>query len=327
MKKLLTSIALLAIASLYPITSNAQLLKNIINSVKIPGQNKSNQNNKKSDTTHAKGGSGDSSANALAMKFLGKLGQANAVSPADSASAIAGFKKGGSGGSGIHYQYLTTGSGKQKNTIQDTMNTYITNSGQGRSEMNLAGMMAAAMGGGVKIGSPLVVISNAAQRKYSVFLDADNKLYSLNIIDTALINSGHENYQVTKIGNETIRGYNCTHAKLTSSFGRGITKSTTTMDIWTCPDVPGYAMLKKWMSAQNVTPKMMQALDQAGCGGFLVKMSTQAKEFSYTMELIKADQNSFPASMFKIPAGYTQSKYNLMMANMMQAGMQAKQKK
>jgi hypothetical protein len=314
MKKLLTSIIILMMVCSYPFASDAQLLKNIINSVKTTGQK-----SKKTDTTHTKNvnGSSDSSANAAAMKFLGKIGQGNAVSPADSAAAIATFKKSSGGGSGVHYQYLITAIGKQKNPIKDTMNAYITNSGQGRSEMNLAGMIAATAG--VKAGSPLVVISNAAQRKYSVFLDANSKSYSLNIIDTSLINSGRDSYQVTKIGNETVDGYNCTHAKLISNYGKGITKHSTTMDIWTSPDVPGYTMLKNWMSTQNVTPKMMQALDQAGCGGFMVKMANQTKDLTYSMDLIKAEKNSFPASMFSIPPGYTESKYNLMMMNMMQA--------
>ena len=96
------------------------------------------------------------------------------------------------------------------------------------------------------------------------------------------------------------------------------------MDIWTSADVPGYSMLKSWMSNQNVTPKMMKALDQAGCGGFMVKMTNDNKNLTYSMDLIKADKNSFPASMFCIPAGYTESKYNLMMMNMMQSAGQKK---
>lgn len=311
MKKLLTSIALLMTVYLYPLASDAQLLKNITNGMKMIGQKP-----KKPDTAHAN--SPGTSSDSAAMKFLGKIGQANAVSPADSAAAIATFKKSDGGGNGVHYQYLITATTKQKNPIKDTMNAYFTNSGQGRSEINLAGMIAAAAGTKAG-GSPLVAISNIAKRNYSVFLDADSKSYSLNIIDTSLINSGLQSFQVTKIGNETIDGYNCTHAKLTSNSGKGITKHSTTMDIWTSADVPGYITLKNWMSTQNVTPKMMQALDQAGCGGFMVKMANQTKDLNYSMDLIKAEKDSFPASMFSIPPGYTESKYNLMMMNVMKA--------
>src|SRR5579864_5439591 len=127
MKKLFINIILLMTVSVYPLASGAQLLKNIMNGMKIVGQKP-----KKSDTTHAgsKGTSSDSSANAAAMKLLGKIGQANAVSPADSAAAIAIFKQSGGGGSGVHYQYLITATGKQKNPIKDTVNAYFTNNGQ-----------------------------------------------------------------------------------------------------------------------------------------------------------------------------------------------------
>jgi hypothetical protein len=260
----------------------------------------------------------------MAIKFLGKMTGGGGVSAADSASAISGYMR-GSGGSGIHYQYLISATTKKKNTIKDTMNAYYTNSGRGRSEINLAGIIAAAEG--VKAGSPLVVIGDANQPRYSIILDAGSRQYSLNVIDTSLINSAHESYQVTKIGNETVGGYSCTHAKLTSTSGKGMFKSTTTMDIWTSPGVPGYSAMKKWMAAQNVTPRMMQALDQAGCGGFFVKMASQSKDLTYNMELIRAEQNSFPASMFQIPPGYTKANYNLMMANMVQAAMTAGKKK
>src|ERR1700743_805026 len=116
MKKLLTSIVLLTTVCLYPLASNAQLLKSIMNSVKMPGKK-----SQKSDTTHTTttNGSSDSASSAAVAKFLNKIGQANAVSPADSAAAIATFKKSNGGGSGVHYQYLITAIGKQKNTIKD----------------------------------------------------------------------------------------------------------------------------------------------------------------------------------------------------------------
>jgi hypothetical protein len=84
-------------------------------------------------------------------------------------------------------------------------------------------------------------------------------LYSLNVIDTSLINNRIEKYQVTKIGNENVHGYNCTHAKLVTTSGSGLFKSSGTMDVWMSVDVPGYSTYKKEM-LQNVTPAMMQAL-------------------------------------------------------------------
>jgi hypothetical protein len=62
------------------------------------------------------------------------------------------------------------------------------------------------------------------------------------------------------------------------------------------------------MFNQNVTPKMMQALEVAGCDGSFVKMDMQSKNFSMDMLLVTAGRRDFPASMFEIPAGYTQQR-------------------
>jgi hypothetical protein len=56
----------------------------------------------------------------------------------------------------------------------------------------------------------------------------------------------------------------------------------------------------------------MQALHQAGCDGYFVKIYMKGKDVTMDMVLIKAQQKNFPASMFVIPAGYTESKQNMM---------------
>jgi hypothetical protein len=151
------------------------------------------------------------------------------------------------------------------------------------------------------------VLGHAGMPRYSVFLYPESKTYVFNIIDTAAINSGGGmTYQVVKVGNETVAGYNCTHSKLTI-FAGGQT-SGITEDIWTSTAVPGYTELKKLMFNQNMTPKMMQALQAAGCDGSFVKMDMQSKTFSMEMLLVTAGRRDFPASMFEIPAGYTQQR-------------------
>ena len=80
--------------------------------------------------------------------------------------------------------------------------------------------------------------------------------------------------------------------------------SQITEDVWTSKDVPGYLNLKKMSAMQNVTPKMLQAIDQAGCDGFFVKIMMQNIGFSMNMLLIKAARTNFSASTFQIPIGY-----------------------
>lgn len=346
--KSLIFVIIFFVSLVYSNFTHAQFLKKIINDVKQTGQNRAddkvndatnkaidkigsgtqkkstgNSNSSNADTTAIGGVLGafakaaqdnpnDTSAADLTMKALGNLTGGGGVSAADSANAIKIFTT-ANGGSGIYYEYAIDANTKQNGVTRSVSKMYLTNNGEGRSEMNLAEMM------GAKNASALVGIGRINQPHYSVMLDDASKEYSLNVIDTALINNNFEKYQVTKIGNETVNGYNCVHAKLTSTMGSGMFKSSTAMDIWTSVDVPGYELFKKAMVQQNVTPAMMKALDDAGCGGFLVQMKSSSKDYSMTMQLTKAEKQSFPSSMFKIPDGYTESKSNLMFGNMMQA--------
>ena len=324
---------------------HAQFLKNILNSAKQTAQNRANDkasnatnkaidnmgsskhkkaNNSSSTDTAAVGGvlgafakaandnPNDTSMSDLLSKSLGNLAGGGGVSAADSVSAIKSYKS-ASGGSGIYYEYSIESNTKEHGTTKSSSKIYLTQSGEGRSEMNMAAMM------GVQNGNSLVVIGRMNKPHFSVIIDDQKKEYSLNVIDTALINNNMQSYKVTKLGNETINGYNCTHAKIVSTMGSGIFKSSSTEDIWTSENVPGYDLYKKASMQQNVTPAMMKALNDAGCGGIFVKMVTGGKHYSMTMQLTTAEKKSFPSSLFKIPAGYSESKDNLMIGNMMQA--------
>ncbi len=259
----------------------------------------------------AKDNPNDTSMSDLLSKSLGNLTGRGGVSAADSVTAIKTYTT-ASGGSGIYYEYTIESNTKERGNVKSTSKMYLTNNGEGRSEMNLAAMM------GAKNGTPLMVIARMNQPHYSAIIDDEKKAYSLNVIDTSLINGIHGKYEVTKLGNETINGYNCTHVKVVSTTGSGMFKSSSTEEIWTSADVPGYDLVKKATLQQNVTLGMMKALNDAGCGGFFVKMTSGDKNYSMTMQLSKAEKQSFPASLFKIPSGYTESKSNLMFGNMMQ---------
>ncbi|HWY12658.1 MAG TPA: DUF4412 domain-containing protein [Bacteroidia bacterium] len=109
-------------------------------------------------------------------------------------------------------------------------------------------------------------------------------------------------YTVKKIGSETINGYKCIHATVTSDKG-------TVTEVWNTKDIPDYA---KYSEAINKNSKMGSskreaALKDAGCEGFPVKMVHQDKEGDMTMELQKLEKKSFDKSDFEIPTGYTKS--------------------
>lgn len=325
---------------LRPAQSQAQFLKNIVNNVKQTVQSRANG---KANTTTNKildqadsatrvgtgsgsaGGSIDTSGLGrvlgafaktaaenpndtnqadLLMKSLGRIAGGDGVSAADSAAAIKSFMT-ASGGSGVFYESLVTTTSKQGST-RDTTYTWFTNAGEGRSEMRIPmpGMTT----------PKFINIGRVSEPRYSVTLSPDDKTYSLNVIDTALINSGIEKYQVTRVGSETVDGYPCIHSRIVSTVGSGMFKSKSTMEIWTSTAVPGYAIYSKLLSlASAQQPGMLGALNKAGAGGFLVKMTAgDGKEYSMTMELFHAEEKSLPASFFEIPSGYSNNGTSMM---------------
>ncbi|MBS1599044.1 MAG: DUF4412 domain-containing protein [Bacteroidetes bacterium] len=343
MKRLPGIAAMVCMMLICSLSSRAQFLKNILNTVQQTAQNRANSKasqttnkvlDKVDSSTQIKSKSGNSSATSttprdtastnrvlgafakaaqqnpndtsaadLTMKALGIMVAGKEISAADSAAIIKSYMS-ASGGSGEYYQYVMTSITK-KGTSKDTSYHYMTNNGNGRVEMKMSFPGVAT--------NEMITIGHADKPEYTISLFPDNKTYSLNIIDTSLINDGErDQYEVVKLGNETVAGYSCTHAKLTSVFGSGMFKSTTTMEIWTSTDVPGYALYKKMLLTSNIKPQMLQALEKAGCGGFLVKMESHNKDYSMTNVLIKAGEKNLPASLFEIPSGYTESKQSTM---------------
>jgi hypothetical protein len=328
---------LLLLASGRPGTLQAQFFKNLVNTVKNTAQGRANskadQTTNKSldkvDTTGSSlfgGGSkpgstnpSDTSAANMTMKALGIFAGGGGVSAADSAAAFESFRS-ASGGSGMFYQYEIKMTSKKDPTVDDTTCSWFTNGGEGRSEMEIPIP-------GVKTGK-IVSIGRIGQPRYSIQLYADSKTYGLTVIDTSLINGIKESFQITRVGTENVGGYSCTHVKMVTTTGSGIFKSKSEEDIWTSTAVPGYALYKRLVGVSGIKPQMMQALDQAGAGGFFVKMTSAGKDYSMTMMLIHAEEKSNAASLFEIPAGYTKTDEN-MMQHMMSAAMasQASKKK
>jgi hypothetical protein len=302
----------------YMPAGRAQFLKNLVNNVKQSMANKAVGNN---TNTTGKSDSAAKAANDSAMLtgIMAKMNAAAKPAPmtAEDSAAVKSFMT-ASGGSGILFQYRTRYDFKVKgkdSTVVDTMSTAISDAHNTHVDMNMLGMK-------------MTVIGRASLPKYSIILYSQMKSYKLNIIDTAAVNGGNQTFTVTRVGTETVAGYSCIHSRLVITNGKD-KNGNVTEDIWTSNAVPGYAQLKKMMTNQNVTPKMMQALEKAGCDGFMVKVQMQsasqgsqasqpqAMQFSMDMVLITAARKDFPASMFEIPAGYTAMNSQNLFGNMM----------
>jgi hypothetical protein len=298
MKRICIGVAVVLMTAALPLTSGAQLLKNLVNNMK---QNIANKSPGQTGTSSGKPDSGSRGKGSYDSTYLTQLlAKANnskpSISPADSAAAIKSFMT-STGGSGLYYQYhvvyIFKGKNNKDSAVSDTLTTAVTDGHNIRTDLGMLGVR-------------MQVLGHAGMPRYSVRVFPESKTFVFNIIDTAAINSGGGMvYQVAKVGNERVLGYNCIHSKLTI-YPAGVKSGGTTEDIWTSTDVPGYADLKKLALNQNVTPKMMQALEQAGCGGSFVKMELQSKAISMDMQLITAERRNFPASMFQIPQGFSQ---------------------
>jgi len=307
----------------------AQFFKNLVNTVKQTAQSRAN--NKADQTTNksldkvdtssnsflgafsksgSSGNPSDTSAANMTMKALGLFAGGGGVSAADSAAAFESFRS-ANGGSGMFYQYEMKMTSKKDPPVDDTTCSWFTNGGEGRSEMEIPIP-------GVKTGK-IVSIGRIGQPRYSIQLYADSKTYGLTVIDTSLINGIKESFQITRVGTENVGGYSCTHVKMVTTTGSGMFKSKSEEDIWTSTSVPGYALYKRLVAVSGIKPQMMQALDQAGAGGFFVKMTTAGKDNSMTMSLIHAEEKSNSASLFEIPPGYTKTDENMMQHMMAQA--------
>jgi Domain of unknown function (DUF4412) len=297
-------------------TGRAQFLKNLVNNVKQNLGNKAAGNatgTGKPDSASAARSARDSAALA---QMLSGANKPKVMTAADSA-AVKGFMT-ATGGSGMLYEYRVVYDFKKNgkdSTITDTLSQAISDAHNTHVSMGMLGMK-------------MQLLGHADQPGYSIMLYPEVKSYRLNIIDTAILHADKMTYSATRIGTETVAGYSCVHAKL--SITTAGQKAPIVEDIWTSTAVPGYAEMKKLMTVHNITLKMLDALDQAGCGGFMVKMtmaqagsgsaSPTALNISTNMVLITASRRNFPASLFEIPAGYTpatnQSMFNNMMANM-----------
>lgn len=294
MKTATSFLFLVILLPLHPLSSQAQFLKSLMNNVTQSMANKA-AGNKTTTTTKGDSTTHTGLDSASLRKMMAGLNKPKpSISPADSAAAIKAFTSGG-GGSGIFCQYQVTNNLlKAKKQSLDTMSMSYCDGGYSRVDF----------GGVMGIGSAL--IGRAAQPKYSVMLNAQNKTYILNIVDTAALNNNNATYQVTKIGNETAQGYSCVHFKLTITYANS---TPIVEDIWTSKDVPGYSEMSKMMTVKGVTIKMLQVIEQAGCLGSFVKLTMLTKDISMSMVLMTASRKTFPASAFQIPAGYKESSY------------------
>ena len=121
-------------------------------------------------------------------------------------------------------------------------------------------------------------------------------------------------YTVEKLGQETILGYKTQHVLLKeqdAGDGKGMT-----IEMWAAKDLLDYATFSKLQARRGKGANeeaMIKALKDADADGMPLKSIASTEEgMKVTMEVVKVDKKSLPASTFEIPAGYTKSEGGLM---------------
>lgn len=218
-----------------------------------------------------------------------------------------------SSGSDYYYEMTAKGGGKGFN-MNMKEKLYCSSTGKVRMEM-LMGIDT--NGTAAKRDPAMVIIGDAQNRTVTYQLDAAKKTYAKNIIDTSGGGYGFKTEStVEKVGDETMDGFHCVHARVVSKKSMGSFYSTVdTTELWASPDVPMQADFQHWYTqfqkksggglfSADVTGK----LQQMGCTGFYVRFQMRGKDSDMTLDLTKTERRDLPASLFEIPAGYTEDK-------------------
>jgi hypothetical protein len=121
-------------------------------------------------------------------------------------------------------------------------------------------------------------------------------------------------YTVEKLGQETLLGYKTQHV-LVKEEGAEADKSVTT-ELWTAKELLDYETFSKMQVRRGKgagDEAMLKALKDAGADGIPLKsVGSTGDGGKVTMEVVKVDKKSLPASTFELPAGYTKSDGGMM---------------
>ena len=147
--------------------------------------------------------------------------------------------------------------------------------------------------------------------------DADKSYAEMNLAkmrDMAGQQMSAKKYTVEKLGQETLLGYKTQHVLLKeqdAGDGKGMS-----IEMWSAKDLLDYATFSKLQARRGKgagEEAMIKALKDADADGMPLKsIATTPDGMKLTMEVVKVDKKSLPASTFEIPTGYTKSEGGMM---------------
>ncbi len=136
-------------------------------------------------------------------------------------------------------------------------------------------------------------------------LNPETKTYSVRESSKGKLPPGARDreWKVQKLGRDTVAGFSCEKALITSNAGNEM-EVCVTREL-----VPNAA----WVAAMNQREDQsgpLKALKAAGLEGFPIRWifrSQKNRQISSTMELVSFEKKSLPASLFEIPPDYKES--------------------
>jgi hypothetical protein len=168
------------------------------------------------------------------------------------------------------------------------------------------------------MGMKMVILQKTDNTNLLYHINDDNKTYTeidLNQM-RGMAGQGQDarKYAVEKLGQETILGYKTQHV-LVKEQNPGNGQGMTT-EMWTAKDLMDYATFTKMQARpgkRGGEEGLVKALKEAGADGLPLKsISTTPDGTKVTMDVVKVDRKSLPASTFAIPSGYTKSEGGMM---------------
>jgi hypothetical protein len=152
----------------------------------------------------------------------------------------------------------------------------------------------------------VITIQKLSDLDHILNLNEERKLYS--ITDLKKLREGapartQETYSVKKLGRDSVAGFSCEKALVTSSGGSEselcVSAGLFPSAAWTAAE-----------SRRDRSSNMMKALRDAGLEGFPIRWAIRSrgeKQATSTMELVRFEKKSVPSSAFEVPPGYKQT--------------------
>jgi len=111
-----------------------------------------------------------------------------------------------------------------------------------------------------------------------------------------------EPWKVKKLGEEKVLNYKTQHVM--------VTHGPETWELWTSKDLIDYETYRKLQASKGRMAgdeRMVNALKEADVDGMPLKAIVSQEGMKSTIELVKAEKKTLPASIFEVPQGYKKS--------------------